>query len=50
MADRHAGRSRDDPADMLVAAVSHFNAKRQVPGSVLQVGIGEFAQQMKRVR
>jgi hypothetical protein len=27
MADRHAGPSRDDPADMLFAAVSHFDAK-----------------------
>src|SRR5271169_1966538 len=45
MAHRHARRSRDHPADMLVVAVPHFHPERQVGGNVVQVGIGELAQQ-----
>jgi hypothetical protein len=39
MAHRHARRSGDDPADMLVVPVPHFDAKRQMRGNVVQARI-----------
>ena len=45
MSNRDTRRSRDHPADMPVVSVPHLHPKGQVRRDVMEVGIGELAQQ-----
>ncbi len=41
----NARRSSDDPSDVLVVAIPHFDAEGQPRRDVMEVGIGELAEQ-----
>ena len=45
MANRHASRRGDHPANMLIRLVPHLDTKGEVAGNVVEVRIGELPQQ-----
>ena len=45
MPNRDAGRRSNNPADVLVVAVPQLDTERQAGWDVVQVGIGQFAEQ-----